>query len=66
MNELTKARWICVDDYFCTEFGISIEDCIERYRNSMDEGVDVSKLTFYEMKDPYIAEAVYILKRKPE
>ncbi len=64
MNELVTANWICVDEYFCTEFGETVADCIERYRNSMDENVDVSKLTFYSLQTPYVVETFYALKEK--
>jgi hypothetical protein len=64
MNELVTANWICVDEYFYTEFGETVADCIERYKNSMDENVDVSKLTFYSLQTPYVVEVFYALKEK--
>jgi hypothetical protein len=66
MNELTKARWICVDEYFCTEFGEDINHCIQRYKESMDEKADVTKLTFYSLDDPYQVEVLYTLRRKTQ
>jgi len=57
-------NWICVDERFCTEFGETVNECIERYRESMDEYVDVSKLTFYTMTKPYVVEVFYALKEK--
>jgi hypothetical protein len=57
-------NWICVDEHFCSEFGETVTDCIERYRNSMDEYVDVTKLTFYTLTKPYVVEIFYALKEK--
>jgi len=64
LQELLNPRWICVDEHFCTEFGETVADCIERYKKSMDEGVDVSKLTFYTLETPYVVEVFYALKEK--
>ncbi len=61
---MKKPNWVLVDDHYCSEFGETVTDCIERYRNSMDENVDVSKLTFYDLGQPYIVETLYTLKRK--
>jgi len=61
---MNKPNWVCVDESYCTEFGESIDDCIERYRNSMDEYVDVTKLTFYTLTKPYVVEIFYALKEK--
>jgi hypothetical protein len=65
LQEPLNPRWICVDPHFCTEFGETVDDCIERYQESMGE-INVKELTFYELVNPYIAEPVYILKRKPK
>jgi hypothetical protein len=64
LQEPMNPKWVLVDDHFCTEFGVSPYDCIERYKNSMDEHVDVSTLTFYELTCPYIVEVFYALKEK--
>jgi hypothetical protein len=61
---MNNPLWICVDERFCTEFGITIEQCIERYRKSVDENVDISKLTFYSLAQPYEVEVLYVLKEK--
>ena len=64
LEEIINPVWVCVDDNFCTEFGVTVTDCIERYKESMDEFIDVSKLTFYELTKPYIVEVFYALKEK--
>ena len=61
---MNKPNWICVDESYCTEFGETVADCIERYKCSMDEYVDISKLTFYTLKKPYVVEVFYALKEK--
>jgi len=60
---MKKPKWICVDEHFCTEFGESANDCIERYRESMGQ-CDPLSLTFYELTEPYVVEVLYTLKRK--
>jgi len=57
-------NWVAVDEHFCTEFGETVNDCIDRYKESMDYDVDVSKLTFYPLTEPYIVEVFYALKKK--
>jgi len=37
LKEILNPVWVCVDDNFCTEFGVTITDCIERYQESMGE-----------------------------
>jgi hypothetical protein len=59
-----KPNYVCVDERFCTEFGRTIEECINRYRESMDEYADISKLTFYKLNEPYNVEVFYVLERK--
>jgi hypothetical protein len=59
-----KPNWVLVDDQFCTEFGETVSDCIERYKESMNEHVDISTFTFYELTCPYIVEVFYALKEK--
>jgi hypothetical protein len=63
-RQMNKPLWMCVDEHFCTEFGISVEQCIKRYKESMDEHVDVSKLTFYSLAQPYEVEVLYVLQEK--
>jgi len=63
LEEIINPVWVCVDDNFCTEFGVTVTDCIERYRESMGE-LDIKKLTFYELQDPYVVEPFYSLRRK--
>ncbi len=63
LEEIINPVWVCVDDNFCTEFGVTVADCIERYQESMGE-LDIRKLTFYELQDPYIVEPFYSLRRK--
>lgn len=59
--------WMCVDEHFCTEFGTTIEQCVERYRESMDEHVNISTLTFYSLHQPYVIEKVlYTIKEKTQ
>ena len=65
LEEMINPRWVCVDADYCTEFGRTIEECIERYENSMGE-LNIKELTFYELKEPYEVEAIYILNRKKE
>jgi len=59
-----KPNYVCVDEHFCTEFGETVAQCIERYRNSMDENVDIDKLTFYKLNEPYRVEVFFVLERK--
>jgi len=63
LEEIINPVWVCVDDNFCTEFGVTVTDCIERYQESMGE-LDIRKLTFYELQDPYVVEPFYSLRRK--
>jgi hypothetical protein len=63
-RQMSTPLWMCVDERFCTEFGVTVEQCIERYKNSMDEHVDVSTLTFYSLCQPYQVEVLYVLKEK--
>jgi hypothetical protein len=48
-----KNKWICIDENNCTEFGCNVEEALYNYRESMDENVKLSTLTFYELTDPY-------------
>jgi len=61
---MKKPNWILVDESYCTEFGETVADCIERYKESMDQYVDISKLTFYTLETPYVVEVFYALKEK--
>ena len=61
---MKKPNWILVDERFCTEFGETVHECIDRYKESMDENVDISKLTFYTLETPYAVEVFYALKEK--
>jgi len=60
---MRSPNWICVDEHFCTEFGETVNECIDRYRESMGE-CDPSKLTFYTLTTPYVVEIFYALKEK--
>jgi len=64
LEEQKKPNWICVDEHFCTEFGETINECIDRYKKSMDSDADVSDLTFYSLVKPYEVEVCYIIKEK--
>jgi len=57
-------NWVLVDEQFCTEFGETVHECIDRYKESMDYDVDISKLTFYTLETPYVVEVFYALKEK--
>ncbi len=59
-----KPNWVLVDDQFCTEFGETVNECIDRYKESMNEHVDISTLTFYTLQTPYEVEIFYALKEK--
>ena len=59
-----KPNWVVVDEHFCTEFGETVAECIDRYKESMDFDVDVSTLTFYSLNTPYEVEVFYALKEK--
>jgi hypothetical protein len=61
---MKKPNWILVDERFCTEFGETVHECIDRYKESMDECVDISSLTFYALEKPYVVEVFYALKEK--
>jgi len=61
---MKKPNWILIDESYCTEFGETVADCIERYKESMDECVDISSLTFYTLETPYVVEVFYALKEK--
>lgn len=64
LEEPRKPNWVVVDEHFCTEFGETVDECINRYKESMDFDVDVSTLTFYTLTKPYVVEVFYALKEK--
>jgi hypothetical protein len=59
-----KPLWMCMDEDFWTEFGLTVEQCIDKYRESRDKDVDVSSLTFYMLNQPYEVETFYVIKEK--
>jgi hypothetical protein len=51
-------KFLCIYDDECCTVGNSIEEAFNTYKSDINDTIDISDLTFYELKNPITARLV--------